>query len=318
MRRLVPALFATALAVTISASCKPKPGDECKGDAKECDSPTSHLVCLGGHYVAETCKGPKKCAVEDGKVACDASRADIGDPCATTNKSVCTSDAKARVKCESGKYAFVTHCGGVENCTSDDNGDAFCSHPYADEGDPCKEGEGACSNDQTFDLACQGGKMAKNHVCRGEEKCTPRSSGPVCDRSVALVGEPCDEKDPELAVACAPDLASILVCKGVKLAQGPTCRGEFKCGVARYGKDGRRHFQSECDQSIGDVGEECLKDLKAACSSDLKVRLMCQAGKFVEDKKCKKGCDVNSIPMRFMCKEDVEPPPGAPTAPKKK
>src|SRR5262249_17273670 len=116
-------------------------------------------------------------------------------------------------------------------------------------------------------------------------------------------------KDPELSIACAPDLATVLVCKDGKLVQGPMCRGEYKCGVARYGIDGRRHFKSECDQSIADVGEDCVKELKPACGSDLHSKLFCQNGKFVEEKKCKFACEVHSVPEPFACKDKPDPPP---------
>jgi hypothetical protein len=315
MRSLVTAFSITVLIFLLMPACKPSVGGSCSEDRNDCTTPTSHFVCLAGHYGQETCKGAKGCKVENDKVACDTSRADEGDPCTVANKIVCTSDGKAKVKCENQKFVFLTKCGGVEGCSVQDQGEAFCSHPFADVGDPCKEGEGACSDDQTYDLVCTGGKMARRFDCHGEEKCTPRSAGPVCDRSVAKIGEPCDEKDPELSIACAPDLTTALVCKAGKLVQGPMCRGEYKCGVARYGIDGRRHFKSECDQSIADVGEECLKELKPACASDLKAKLFCQNGKFVEERKCKLRCEVHSVPEPFECKDKEDPPP---TTPKKK
>jgi len=298
-------LFPVALLFGALAACKPKPGDSCTEDSTSCSSPTSHLVCAGGKYGLETCKGPKGCAEADGKAACDSSRGDLGDPCVNINALVCATDVKAQYKCESGKLAFVTRCGGVENCTSNDKGEAFCSHPYGNEGDLCKD-KGACTDDNKSELSCKGGKLASGHACRGEEGCTARSAGPVCDRSIGEIGEECDEKDDEIASACTAAKDTILVCRGGKYVQGPRCGGEFKCGVARYGKDGRRHFKAECDQSVAEIGEECLKELGNACTGDAKNRIMCQAGKFVLDKACKKGCDVNSVPVRFQCIEDTE------------
>jgi hypothetical protein len=302
MRIRSAASVVATIAVVVVMSCKPKPGESCKEDSTSCSSPTSHLVCSGGVYVAETCKGPKGCAEVEGKVACDSSRADLGDPCVNINALICSTDQKTQLKCEGGKLAYFTRCGGVELCTSNEKGEAFCSHPYGEVGDPCKE-YGACTDDQKAELVCVGGKLANGNPCRGEEKCTPRSAGPVCDRSVANIGDACDEKNPELAVACTDAKDTILVCKNGKLVQGPKCGGEGHCGVARYGKDGRRHFQAECDQSLAEIGDDCLKDLAPACSTDLKSKLMCQAGKFVLDKPCKKGCEVNSVPVKFECKD---------------
>jgi hypothetical protein len=300
--RLFRALFSIAALVALFATCKPKVGESCTEDATSCASPTSHFVCAGGKYALETCKGPKGCTEVSGKVACDSSRGEIGDPCVNINALVCGVDGKSELKCEGGKLVYNSRCGGVEGCTSNDKGEAFCSHPYGNEGDPCKD-KGACSEDLKWELGCKDGKLFKAHQCRGEEACTSRSAGPVCDRSIGEIGDDCDEKDPETSTACAASKETILICKNGKYVQGPRCGGEYKCGVARFGIDGRRHFKAECDQSLAEVGEDCLKDLAPACSTDLKSKLMCQNGKFVLDKPCKKGCEVHSVPAPFECKD---------------
>ncbi|HSQ64155.1 MAG TPA: hypothetical protein VLM85_13105 [Polyangiaceae bacterium] len=290
-----------ALAVAALAACKPSVGGSCTENAHVCNTPTSRMACSGGHYVEETCKGPNGCKEVNGNVTCDSSHGDVGDPCASANQYVCSTDNKLRLRCDDNKLVFISRCAGI-GCTNDDRGDGHCGNPFAKEGDPCKAksendiAAGACSEDGKRELACKNGKMVLAHACRGEEACSALTSGPVCDRSTALPGDPCDPNDPELAVACDPTGESIMVCKNHKFVQGPRCGGENKCGVAKYGIDGRRHFKAGCDQSLSNVGDDCIKDGGLACSVDLKSRLTCQNGKFVLDKPCKgkDGCQVHA------------------------
>ncbi len=299
-RRVLAAVASSLLAALLATACKAHPGDSCDGPATKCYSPTQNLSCQGGHYMLETCKGPKKCSVENGKAVCDNTHADIGDPCVAINSLVCSSDGKSELRCVNHKYALVNHCGGG-GCSMSDTGDAYCSWPYGIAGEPCKD-KGACSQDAKTELACVGGKLVAKNPCRGDEKCVGLSSGPNCDRSVGLPGDSCDPNDPELAAACTQAGDTLLVCQNHKLVPGPRCAGEGKCGVAKYGIDGRRHFRAVCDQSMADEGDDCIKDQGLACATDLKSRLICKNGKFTLDKLCKKkDCIVHSVPDPFEC-----------------
>jgi hypothetical protein len=301
--RSIAVLSCSVLFVALGA-CKPKPGDTCTQNYDECSSPTSRLACNLGNYVMETCKGPKGCASDGKVVTCDATRADVGDPCVATNTQVCSADGKSKLRCESGKYLLVAHCGGSDGCTSNDKGEPYCSRAFLNDGETCqKDGAGACAQDEKTELVCKGGKMVLKNVCRGAEGCAAHSMGPICDRSTANIGEACEGKDPETSFSCAADKATVLVCKNGKFEQGPRCGGANKCGVATYGIDGRRHFRAECDQSAAIEGEACVAEMKPACSEDGTARLMCQNGKFVLEKKCKKGCEIGSTPEPFQCKD---------------
>ncbi len=298
MKRLASLFAAAALLV---AACKPTPGTSCSGHAKGCETPTSRLACSGGVYTLETCKGPAGCAEANGATTCDSTRADVGDPCVAENTGACSVDGKAKLLCQNGKLAFVTRCAG-EGCVVDDRGEAHCENPFAKEGDVCIKGS-ACTEDGTAELACTAGKMVPFHPCRGRKQCISIKTSPNCDRSVGMVGEPCDANDPELAVACDPKGDIILVCKGGKLVPGPTCKGKFKCDVNSYGRDGRSHYQAGCDQSLAELGDACLKEGGLACSGDLKSRLTCTAGVFALDKACKKGCELAAADgTKFDCK----------------
>jgi hypothetical protein len=279
---------------------------------------------MTGKYVLEACKGPNGCKETPKGVTCDSTLGDVGDPCAAANTYVCSTDKKTRLRCEDGKLAFVLRC-SKDGCSVDDNGGAHCNDPYAKIGDPCKQlsnqterAAGACNEDFKSELRCQNGKMALTHQCRGEEGCVPLTSGPWCDRSTAVMGDPCDPDKPEFSVGCEASKEAILTCKDGKLTQRVRCGGEGKCYVRTYGQDGFSHYQAECDQSLAQVGEDCRKEGGLACAEDLKTRLMCQMGKFVTEKQCKskKGCEVHAADgSPFGC-EETDLPPAPP--PKKK
>jgi hypothetical protein len=192
-----------------------------------------------------------------------------------------------------GKLVFDSRC-SKDGCTVDDKGAAHCNDAYTKIGDPChvnpalsERANGACNEDFKSELRCKDGKMALTHACRGEQGCTPLTTGPWCDRSTALVGDDCDPNTPEFAVGCEPAGDKMLTCKDGKLTVPVRCGGEGKCYVRQYGQDGFSHYQAACDQSSALPGDECFKDGGFACSEDKQSRLMCQNGKFVVDKACK-------------------------------
>jgi hypothetical protein len=303
LRRSFFVVFGVSAALAASlVDCKPSAGGSCTKNADGCDTPTSRYACMTGHYVLEACKGPGGCKETPTGTTCDFTRGDVGDPCASANQYVCSADGKSRLRCDGGKLAFVARC-SKDGCSIDDSGNAHCTDPYAKPGDACKQLEnqteraaGACNEDFKSELRCKDGKMTLTHQCRGEQGCTPLTSGPWCDRSTALMGDECDPDKPEFAQSCEPSKDKMLTCKGGKLAQSVRCGGEGKCYVRTYGQDGFSHYQAECDQSLALVGEDCLKEGGFACAADLKSRLVCQAGKFALDKPCKskRGCEVHA------------------------
>jgi len=297
MRRPFATFGAIALAfgaVFLSlASCKPSAGDSCTENAKSCDTPTSRYACVTNKYALESCKGPGGCKETPKGVTCDSTRGDVGDPCSTANTTVCSVDGKSKLRCENNKLEFVLRC-SKDGCSVDDNGGAHCNDPYAKVGDPCKiapgqneRAAGACNEDFKSELRCQGGKMVLTNICRGEQGCTPLTTGPWCDRSIAEAGDACDPLKQEFAQGCKADHEKMLTCKAGKLTQEMKCGGEGKCYVRQYGQDGFSHYQAECDQSVANVGDDCVKDMGLSCSEDHTARLMCQNGKFVVDKQCK-------------------------------
>ena len=317
-RPLALALASLVVASIAFVDCKPSAGASCTENAAVCNSPTSHMACVTGHYVEETCKGPNGCKEANGKATCDTTKGDIGDPCASANMGVCGTDGKTKLRCDTGKLVFVSRC-SKDGCTTDDNNNAHCNDPFDRIGDDCKidatrseRANGACNEDFKSELRCKDGKMALTHQCRGEQGCVPLSSGPWCDRSIGEAGDECDPDKQEFAVACDASKEKMYVCKSHKLASPVRCGGEGKCYVRQYGQDGFSHYQAECDQSLGAIGDDCVKEGQGACSDDLKNKLMCQNGKFVLDTACKKGCMVRAPDgTPFTCKENAEHSPGA-------
>ena len=311
MKHWISVAFASA-AVVLIVACRPSQGGDCKENSKSCASPTSRYACMTGHYALETCKGPDGCKETPTGSTCDSSHGDVGDPCASANTYACSTDGKSYLRCDDYKLVFVARC-SKDGCTFGDNGNAHCTDPYAKVGDPCKQlpnqterAAGACNEDFKSELRCKDGKMVLTHACRGDEGCTPLTSGPWCDRSTGELGDACDPNTPEFSVACLASKDQMITCKGGKLSQTARCGGENKCYVRTYGQDGFSHYQAVCDQSVAEVGEDCVKDGGMACSGDLKSRLVCQMGKFALDKPCKskKGCEIHGADgTPFVCED---------------
>src|ERR1700760_2018637 len=92
------ALTLSSLACVLAAGCQGKPGDDCTDTPGSCADKTSHLVCSGGKYVLETCKGPNGCN-DDKTLTCDNSKADVNDGCAHDGARACSSDGSKELRC---------------------------------------------------------------------------------------------------------------------------------------------------------------------------------------------------------------------------
>ncbi len=96
------------------------PGDACTdADSYLCSADkTSMLRCKDKKIVATACRGPKKCTETPTQVDCDTSIAQIGESC--VDGFACSTDAKATLKCASGKWAVDEKC--KKSCTVSGNG----------------------------------------------------------------------------------------------------------------------------------------------------------------------------------------------------
>ena len=158
MKRALSFLVASACIVAMFAECKPSAGGSCTENAKSCDTPTSRMACVDGKYTPQSCKGPNGCKEEKGTTSCDATKADVGDPCAVANQTVCSTDLKSKLRCDEGKFILAARC-AKGDCQITDSGEGNCTWPYMKEGDACKvkpgqseRGAGACSEDNKGEL----------------------------------------------------------------------------------------------------------------------------------------------------------------------
>jgi hypothetical protein len=113
------------------ASCRGPKGCLVTGDKIECDrtqveagdtcteegaaacsvDKASFLECKGGKFVETMkCKGADHCAVESNRVACDASLADVGDPCEQEGSGACSVDGKKLLTCRGKKLVVQRAC----------------------------------------------------------------------------------------------------------------------------------------------------------------------------------------------------------------
>lgn len=173
-----------AIAVSLSSN-KPPPigraGDACGGRTNACSlDKKAYLTCDANDKLAvvDTCKGPNGCRVSanGGTIQCDATFADVKDPCEGTDDA-CSTDHKAELTCVAGKYKVRATCKGADGCTQSPAGGGMttisCDDHLADVGDPCFDTERtACSTDHKSLLTCTAQKFAVEHACKGPKGCT--------------------------------------------------------------------------------------------------------------------------------------------------
>lgn len=255
----VVALFLTlATAVVACAAKKPKGGDVCRAPDEgtwTCSDERNALLCGAGTYGAVPCRGPKGCTGKPREASCDTSVRRVGDACVDTGaetdvlaRASCTEDKTSRVRCVGGKVALDVSCKGPKHCVPGEQWapiDRSCDRTVVDEGDPCNlpgardSSWGACSADGKKHLECSDdsakGTFVVAHLCHGPKGCVapdPGKNEPVaCDRSVAAAGAPCAAKD-AFHLACTPDGAGLVGCRGGVYEAKQTCAPKRRCGKA--------------------------------------------------------------------------------------
>jgi len=88
-------------------------GDPCREpDAVSCARDgKAALVCTGGRLAAKTtCRGPRGCAIENGKLACDDTIAEADDACDLEGQAACSVDGAAELRCVRGKFSRARVC----------------------------------------------------------------------------------------------------------------------------------------------------------------------------------------------------------------
>jgi hypothetical protein len=262
--------------ILLVPSCT-KPGDACSETPGSCADKASHLVCTGGKYVLETCKGQGGCT-DDKSLVCDNAKADVGDGCGHDGVRACSSDGSKELRCRGGKFAVEWSC--RNGCTLDPSNNPKCT-PTGLIGDVCRPDSIVCDVAQKTQLDCVDGKLAVNRTCHGALGCVTEAGGGVrCDRTQALEGEECRQDG---TGACDATKKNVLVCQGGHYRTQLHCLGPIGCELPG-------NYSVRCDKSIVDLGEPCTEESAISCSADGQ-QLKCTDGKFAVDKtwKPKKG-----------------------------
>lgn len=162
------------------------PGDPCSTDDEgvaQCASDKkSRLVCKGGRYALERCRGPQGCTESGEKVDCDATLAEEGDECASSDDTpfyACSVDKGKSLVCRGGKLVVDEYCRGPSGCDAS-GAEVKCDRGPQSAGDPCGvEGDFECSSDKKSLLTCKDRKWDKEKACR--TTCTSTADRADCD-----------------------------------------------------------------------------------------------------------------------------------------
>ncbi len=270
MRPFGLALLLVAVTGTGLAACRGKPGESCSDSPATCLDKASHLVCLEGKYVLESCRGNGGCT-DDKSVLCDNTSAQVGDGCGHNGARACSADRSQELRCRDGKFAVEWSCRG--GCTLDANNNPKCT-PVGEIGEVCRPDSIVCDGAQKTQLACVDGKLAGTKTCHGALGCRTEPGGGVrCDRTQAVEGEGCREYG---TGACDPTRKNVLLCQSGHFRTQLRCLGPLGCELPG-------NYSVRCDKSIVEENEPCTEDTAVSCSTDGR-QVKCTGGQFVIDK----------------------------------
>ena len=179
----------------------------CRADGK------TRVVCKGGQYQNEICKGKEGCTLTQiGVTTCDYGPPVVGEACfGDARIQHCDEGGKLFVQCKDGRYVLSQKCPGPLGCTEAGGGLVSCdANGEFEAGDVCALLQQTCIRDGVAQLQCEDGKFVR-HECPGPGRCT--LGGTVCDTGFANVADSCKEG----ATACSTDKKSLLECKTPKV-----------------------------------------------------------------------------------------------------
>jgi hypothetical protein len=152
----------------------------CTGDKK------GMLECTRNRWTTvQSCLGERGCAMEQKKVTCDNSIANLGDACREEDDYACAPDTKSALVCRGGKFTTASPCKGEKGCrvTADERGGfkVECDDSIATVGDACeREGHYACAPDEKSIVRCKGSIFVQDDKCRPKERCQVRGEQVGC------------------------------------------------------------------------------------------------------------------------------------------
>jgi hypothetical protein len=145
-------------------------------------------------------------------------------------------------------------------------------------GDRCTARATPFCRDRATAAACVDDRW-QDVPCRGPGGCVPsihESLRPECDRSVALVGDPCPASlaSLESSHACSLDRTEVLACDGARYEPLAACDGPGGCAESTTGTPDASWRMLSCDALTGVSGKVCAGTI-AACTADRRALLQC-------------------------------------------
>lgn len=173
------------------------------------------LRCSGDRYgLVASCRGPRGCYLEGGRIHCDTSVAAPGEAC-EGDAYACAGDGHALLRCEASRW---TELHPADTCAVQD-GRLVWTGAYAVVGERCAGESVACTADGRM-LRCRDRALAAYVDCHGPQGCWSEGTAHHCDQSIASVGDPCG-----VELACSRDGRARLVCRDGVFAHERPCPG---------------------------------------------------------------------------------------------
>jgi hypothetical protein len=174
-------------------------------------------------------------------------------------------------------------CRGPRGCARKNDVDE-CDDTVAAVGDACPRNpplDYACTADGQQALVCKEGRFATWRACRGPDACQVEGGRHVkCDTTLGEPGDPCAQQG---TYACAADHKAMLTCDGTVLVAATSCRGAEGCHIERETR------KVQCDDAVALDGDPCDQPKRIACAADKKSELVCEGGKYVRKRECKRS-----------------------------
>jgi hypothetical protein len=164
-------------------------GDPCstddEGNGACASGAKTQIVCRGGRYALDTCRGPAGCKPVPEGSECDKTIAAVGEPCGklAVGTDACSVDGKSILTCVGGAFALAHPCRGPGGCSLKES-HAVCDRSVVDPGESCAEltvGRHACSTDGKSALTCRDGRFALDRACKGPKGCRVAGDQIECD-----------------------------------------------------------------------------------------------------------------------------------------
>jgi len=128
---------------------------------------------------------------------------------------------------------------------------------------------------------CKEGRFTAWRACRCPDACKVECGRHVkCDTTLGEPGDPCAQQG---TYACSVDHVTMLTCDGSAFVAATSCRGPAGCHIERESR------KVQCDDAVAREGDPCDQPKRIACAADKKSELVCDSGKYVRKRDCKRS-----------------------------